>query len=197
MAILHCAVLLLCALPAFGQDADPPEPAPSADAAEVEADAPPEGEGSVPPAEAPPEDVDEVESVAEDDVPDDTGMDASTPDDAVADVGRSDGSGLELEDLELPPPVMGGDLHRELRTVEEQVSDLKERVFRSKATLELLKELVLDAAASGSRVVLWHINELGAGYSVESVQYFLDGKSVYSRVDAERRARRGARDQAP
>ncbi|MFT5460988.1 MAG: hypothetical protein ACI9K2_007510, partial [Myxococcota bacterium] len=31
---------------------------------------------------------------------------------------------------------------RELRTVEEEVNRLKERVFRSKATLQLLKELV-------------------------------------------------------
>ena len=77
------------------------------------------------------------------------------------------------------------EFRRELRTVEEGVSSLKERVFRSKATLELLKELVIDAAASGSRVVLWHVNKLGAGYSMESVQYFLDGKNVFSRVDPE------------
>jgi hypothetical protein len=72
---------------------------------------------------------------------------------------------------------------RELRTVEEDVSDLKERVFRSKATLKLLKELLVDASATGSRIVLWHVNKLGGGYSMESVQYFLDGKSVFSKVD--------------
>jgi hypothetical protein len=72
---------------------------------------------------------------------------------------------------------------RELRTVEEDVSDLKERVFRSKATLKLLKELLVDASATGSRLVLWHVNKLGGGYSMESVQYFLDGKSVFSKVD--------------
>jgi hypothetical protein len=31
--------------------------------------------------------------------------------------------------------------------------------------------------------VLWHINKLGGGYSMESVQYFLDGKNVFSKVD--------------
>ena len=72
---------------------------------------------------------------------------------------------------------------RELRTVEEDVGDLKERVFRSKATLKLLKELLIDASATGSRIVLWHVNKLGGGYSMESVQYFLDGKSVFSKVD--------------
>jgi len=77
----------------------------------------------------------------------------------------------------------GSEFRRELRTVEEDVSNLKERVFRSKATLKLLKELVIDAAASGSRVVVWHVNKLGGGYSMESVQYFLNGKNVFSKVD--------------
>lgn len=75
------------------------------------------------------------------------------------------------------------DFRRELRTVEEDVSDLKERVFRSKATLKLLKELVIDSALTGSRLVMWHVNKLGGGYSMESAQYFLDGKSVFSKVD--------------
>lgn len=75
------------------------------------------------------------------------------------------------------------DFRRELRTVEEDVSDLKERVFRSKATLKLLKELVIDSALTGSRLSLWHVNKLGGGYSMESAQYFLDGKSVFSKVD--------------
>jgi hypothetical protein len=75
------------------------------------------------------------------------------------------------------------DLRRELRTVEEDVSNLKERVFRSKATLKLLKELVVEGAAAGSRVVVWHVNQLGGGYSMESAQYFLDGKNVFSKVD--------------
>jgi hypothetical protein len=77
----------------------------------------------------------------------------------------------------------GIELRRELRTVEEDVSHLKERVFRSKATLKLLKELVVEGVATGSRVVVWHINQLGGGYSMESAQYFLDGKNVFSKVD--------------
>lgn len=72
---------------------------------------------------------------------------------------------------------------RELRTVEEDVSQLKERVFRSKATLQLLKELVIEGAASGSRVRIWHINKLGGAYTMESVQYFLDGKNVFTKAD--------------
>jgi hypothetical protein len=75
------------------------------------------------------------------------------------------------------------ELRRELRTVEEDVSHLKERVFRSKATLKLLKELVVEGVASGARVAVWHVNQLGGGYSMESAQYFLDGKNVFSKVD--------------
>jgi hypothetical protein len=86
------------------------------------------------------------------------------------------------------PPVPPGeeqpeDFGRELRTVEEDVSNLKERVFRSKATLKLLKELVVDSAISGSRLAIWHVNKLGGGYSMESAQYFLDGKGVFAKVD--------------
>ncbi len=112
---------------------------------------------------------------------------------AVSDAAMPEGAEAEVEAAPVVEEVLpaGSDelataqFHRELRTVEEDVSSLKERVFRSKATLELLKELVIDAAAAGSRVVLWHVNELGGGYSIESVQYFLDGKNIFSRVDPE------------
>lgn len=77
------------------------------------------------------------------------------------------------------------DLARELRGIEQDVTSLKERVFRSKATLQLLKELVLEGAGAGARLVLWHENKMGAAYSLESVQYFLDGKSVYTRADGQ------------
>ena len=70
---------------------------------------------------------------------------------------------------------------RELRTVEEDVKRLKERVFRSKATLQLLKEIIVEGAGMGSRVVLWHVNKMGPSYTVDQVTYFLDGKSVFTR----------------
>lgn len=75
------------------------------------------------------------------------------------------------------------ELGRELRTIEEDVNSLKERVFRSKATLQLLKELVVEGATVGSRVAIWHVNHLGRPYSLEAVKYFLDGKNVYTKVD--------------
>lgn len=75
------------------------------------------------------------------------------------------------------------EMSKELRTVEQDVDDLKERVFRSKATLQLLKELVSNSATVGARVALWHANELGGGYLLESATYVLDGRTVFTKSD--------------
>lgn len=88
-----------------------------------------------------------------------------------------------LEAPESTPQEAAAQLGRELRTVEEDVNQLKERVFRSKATLQLLKELVVEGATVGSRVSIWHVNRLGGSYSMEAVKYFLDGKNVFTKVD--------------
>lgn len=76
------------------------------------------------------------------------------------------------------------DLEHELLTIEEQVDALKERVFRSKATLQLLREIVIESAASGARTTVWHVNKLGSGWSLEGVTYLLDGQSRFSKSDA-------------
>lgn len=76
------------------------------------------------------------------------------------------------------------DFNQELLTVEQQVDDLKERVFRSKATLQLLKEIVIAGASSGSKATVWHINRLGTAYKLESITYMLDGATAFSRGDA-------------
>jgi hypothetical protein len=73
--------------------------------------------------------------------------------------------------------------NRDLRTVEQEVNSLKERVFRSKATLQLLRELVIEGASLGSRLVLWHVDRMGPAYSTESIQYFLDGKNIFAKLD--------------
>jgi len=76
-----------------------------------------------------------------------------------------------------------GDFNRELLNVEEQVDGLKERVFRSKATLQLLKEIVIQGASTGARATVWHVNRLGTGFKLESVTYLLDGQSKFSKTD--------------
>jgi hypothetical protein len=72
---------------------------------------------------------------------------------------------------------------RKLKGIEERVNALKEKVFRSKARLLLMRETVLHGVVSGARAVLFHVNELGASYTLEAVTYFLDGSKIYSRVD--------------
>ena len=77
----------------------------------------------------------------------------------------------------------GADYHLELLSLEEDVNSLKERVFRSKATLQLLKEIVIEGSTTGSRATVWHVNELSKSYDVVSITYLLDGQSVYSRTN--------------
>ncbi len=74
------------------------------------------------------------------------------------------------------------DFNRRLLTAEEEVNSLKEQVFRAKATLQLLKEIVIQGSTSGARAVLWHKNELGPAFTIQSVAYYLDGQSIYSKT---------------
>jgi len=74
----------------------------------------------------------------------------------------------------------GAPLRKELRTVEEQVRDLKERVFRSKSTLALLHEMIVEKARFEAAVSIWHVQALGSGYSMEGAEYYLDGKPIFS-----------------
>jgi hypothetical protein len=80
---------------------------------------------------------------------------------------RAEGDQLSAEEL------------RELRAVEEEVHDLKERVFRSKSTLQLLHELVVEKASFDAAVSIWHVNQLRSGYAVKGLRYFLDGKLIF------------------
>lgn len=73
-----------------------------------------------------------------------------------------------------------------VRTLEEQVTDLKEKVFRTKARLMLLQETVLGGDVSaGARAVIFHRNEMGGSFVLESAQYLLDGAPIYTRTDAD------------
>lgn len=92
---------------------------------------------------------------------------------------------VEEEDLGGGEVVSQGEFNRRLLTVEKNVNSLKEKVFRSKATLQLLKEIVIKGSASGARAVIWHVNELGNSYSIQSVSYFLDGQSIYSKTSVD------------
>jgi hypothetical protein len=72
-----------------------------------------------------------------------------------------------------------------VKTLEEQVVDLKEKIYRTKARLLLLQETVLGGdITNGARAVIFHRNEMGAQFVLESVAYALDGAPIFTKVDA-------------
>jgi hypothetical protein len=72
-----------------------------------------------------------------------------------------------------------------LRGLEERVNDLKERIFRSKARLILLRETVLNGVISGAKAVVIHRNEMGSSFTLEQASYALDGAPLYNKTDTE------------
>jgi hypothetical protein len=94
-----------------------------------------------------------------------------------------------------PPPASGpgkGALGAEeanelkVRTLEERVSDLKEKIFRTKARLMNLQEMVIGGdITTGAKAVLVHRNEMGSSFYLESASYALDGAPIYTKVDVD------------
>jgi hypothetical protein len=90
--------------------------------------------------------------------------------------------------VDAPKPAASADDAGELkvRTLEERVSDLKEKIFRTKARLMNLQEMVIGGdVTSGSKAVLLHRNEMGSSFYLESASYALDGAPIYSKVDVD------------
>lgn len=71
----------------------------------------------------------------------------------------------------------------QLRQLEEKVNHLKERIFRSKARLMLLQETILHGVIAGSKAVITHQNQMGAGFRLESVAYYLDGAPIFGKIN--------------
>ena len=93
------------------------------------------------------------------------------------DTGRIDG--LDVPEGSDPDEVY--DLR--VRELETEIDDLKERVFRSKSRIALLRETVLSENLAGSRAVLTFINDLGRRYTVERAIFSVDGSQVFSSID--------------
>lgn len=71
----------------------------------------------------------------------------------------------------------------QLRGLEERVNDLKERIFRSKARLILLRETVLNSVISGAKAQIVHRNEMGSSFVLESASYSLDGAPIFNKTE--------------
>lgn len=70
-----------------------------------------------------------------------------------------------------------------LRSLEKNVNELKEQIFRTKARLNLLKETVLGGTLGASRAVIHHKNEMGNSYRLIKAIYALDGVQIFSKAD--------------
>jgi hypothetical protein len=70
-----------------------------------------------------------------------------------------------------------------VKELEEKVNDLKEKIFRSKSRLVLLKETVLRGKIAGSKAELVHKNEMGNSFKLEQAIYSLDGNQIYNKRD--------------
>jgi hypothetical protein len=69
-----------------------------------------------------------------------------------------------------------------LRTLEQRVQALKERAWRAKARVGMLKESVLGGGV-GALAAISHKNNMGASYRLVKLVYSLDGVQVFARTD--------------
>lgn len=69
-----------------------------------------------------------------------------------------------------------------LRRLEQRVQALKERAWRSKARVGMLKESVLGGGV-GALAQITHKNNMGASYRLIKLVYSLDGVQVFARTD--------------
>jgi len=70
-----------------------------------------------------------------------------------------------------------------LDNLQSEVDTLKDKIFRSKARLTLLKETVLRGVLAGSRVTVTHQNLMGSGFRLTRVVFIMDGAQIFARTD--------------
>lgn len=71
-----------------------------------------------------------------------------------------------------------------LRRLEQRVQALKERAWRSKARVGMLKETVLGGGV-GAQATVVHVNKMGRAFTLTKLVYAIDGTQVFSRQDDE------------
>jgi hypothetical protein len=80
------------------------------------------------------------------------------------------------------PPPSEVPVNIRLRQLEQRVQALKERAWRAKARVEMLKEAVLGGGI-GARAGILHINKMGPSYRLVQLIYALDGTTIFTRKD--------------
>ena len=114
---------------------------------------------------------------------------AADPEELPPGPGNDDGKGPTgplAPGLDVPKKPAGADeIHDiKLRELEEKVVTLKEKVFRSKTRLLLLKERLLNDVIAEAKVVIFHENDMGSSFKPVQVLYHLDGEKIYFQDDA-------------
>ncbi len=88
--------------------------------------------------------------------------------------------------MEIPEGQTGEEVYDlRVRELETQIDDLKERVFRSKSRIALLRETVLAENLAGSRAIITFEDDLGSRYNIERAIFSVDGNQVFSSLDTE------------
>jgi hypothetical protein len=84
----------------------------------------------------------------------------------------------EEEAVTMPPSTASEQYDAQLRELEEKVVTLKEKIFRSKTRLLLLKERILNDVIAEAKVVIHHVDDMGSSFRPIKVHYRLDGESL-------------------
>lgn len=80
--------------------------------------------------------------------------------------------------VSVPPPTSDEQYDIKLRELEEKVVSLKEKIFRSKTRLLLLKERILNDVIAEAKLVVHHLDDMGSSFKPMEVHYRLDGESL-------------------
>lgn len=103
--------------------------------------------------------------------------------DATGDETGDDEDGEPVATTE-PGPEGEAPVRVRLRRLEQRVQALKERAWRSKARVGMLKETVLGGGV-GAQATIVHQNKMGRAFSLVKLVYAIDGTQVFTRADDE------------
>ena len=76
------------------------------------------------------------------------------------------------------PPSSDQQYGFKVRELEERVVNLKEKIFRTKTRLLLLKERILNDVIAEAKLVVFHVNDMGGSFKPVQVYYRLDGEDL-------------------
>jgi len=108
---------------------------------------------------------------------------AATPDAPASDAPASGAPGSDAPADGAQPAVTGDiPVNIRLRQLEQRVQALKERAWRAKARVEMLKEAVLGGGI-GARASITHVNKMGTSFRLIQLVFALDGATVFTRKE--------------